>query len=249
MALFKVFYQLIRLLIYTHQFINKQNIGKMKMSNEEKVRSMKDHPSVQAGFTKIYADGNPPWEIGKPQQPFVDVADKVIGPVLDCGCGTGNTSLFFASRGLQVTGIDFVEDAIQQAQAKAKDRNLTVEFLVKDAYTLGEWNRSFSSVIDSGLFHVCDKDELLMQKYLKGLAHVLKSGGHLYLFCFSDKMAPLGVDGMTKRELYDTFANGWEIESLELVRGESNTEFSAEFPEWDSNNGEPKMWFAIIRRN
>lgn len=220
----------------------------MKISNEEKVRSMQDHPSVKVGFTRIYAEGNPPWEIGKPQQPFVDVSDKVTGPVLDCGCGTGSTSLFFAARGLQVTGIDFVEEAIQQAQTKAKELNLSVEFMVKDAMTLDEWDKSFASIIDSGLFHVCDKDETILQKYLKGLTHVLKPGGHLYLFCFSDKMAPLGVEGMTQQELYSTFANGWEIESLELVRGESNPAFVAEFPEWDSNNGEPKMWFAIIRR-
>jgi hypothetical protein len=121
-----------------------------------------------------------------------------------------------------------------------------VEFLVKDAMTLGEWDKCFASVIDSGLFHIYQGDEL--KHYVKGLAHVLKSGGHLYLFCFSDKMEPLGVGGMSKQGLYDTFADGWEIESLELVRGECNPAFMAEFPEWNPNIGEPKMWFAVIRR-
>jgi SAM-dependent methyltransferase len=220
----------------------------MKISNEQKMKTMQNHSSAQVGFTKNYADGNPPWEIGKPQPPFVEHADQVISPVLDCGCGTGNTSLFFAARGLKVTGIDFVEDAIKQAQAKADQENLSVEFLVKDAMTLGEWDKSFASIIDSGLFHIYGRDELRLPQYLKGLAHILKPGGRLFLFCFSDKMAPLGVGGMTERELYNTFAEGWEIESLELVRGEINPVFVAEFPEWDPNNGEPKMWFAIIRR-
>src|ERR1035437_9183076 len=107
----------------------------MKISNEQKMKTMQNHSSAQVGFTKNYANGNPPWEIGKPQPPFVEHADQVISPVLDCGCGTGNTSLFFAARGLKVTGIDFVEEAIKQAQVKAEQENLSVEFLVKDAMT------------------------------------------------------------------------------------------------------------------
>ena len=115
--------------------------------------AMQNHPSAHAGFTKIYG-GNPPWDIGKPQPPFVAVADRVISPVLDAGCGTGNTALFFAARGHRVTGIDFVEEAIRRARAKAAERGLPVEFLVKDAMTLGAWDERFASVIDSGLFHI-----------------------------------------------------------------------------------------------
>ena len=200
--------------------------------------------SAQEGFTKIYADGNPPWEIGKPQPPFIEAADKVTGPVLDSGCGTGNSSLFFAARGLKVTGIDFVEEAIRLARAKAAERSLSVEFLVKDAMTLGDWDERFASVIDSGLFHIYSGDE--RQRYVQGLAHVLKPGGRLFLFSFSDKLPP-EMGGVSKQELYDIFAKGWDIESLQLVQGELNPAFAEEFSDW-SPNGDPKMWFAIIRR-
>ncbi|MCI0462224.1 MAG: class I SAM-dependent methyltransferase [Gemmataceae bacterium] len=86
-------------------------------------------------FEALYA-GQPPWDIGKPQKPFIDVADRITGSILDAGCGTGDTALFFAGRGCQVTGIDFLEVPIQRAQRKAVERGLLVTFLVRDALTL-----------------------------------------------------------------------------------------------------------------
>lgn len=204
--------------------------------------AMQNHPSTYAGFTKIYTESNPPWDIGKPQPPFVAVADQVVSPVLDAGCGTGGTSLFFAAQGHRVTGIDFVELAIRRARAKAAERGLSVEFLIKDAMTLGDWDRRFASVIDSGLFHIYAGDE--RQRYVQGLAHVLKPGGRLFLFSFNDDPSWPG-GGVSRQELYDAFADGWDVESLELVRGEVNPAFAAEFPEEFANR---KMWFAIIRR-
>lgn len=198
--------------------------------------------SVQAGFTEMYA-GNPPWDIGRPQSPFIEVAEQVKGPVLDAGCGTGSGSLFFASLGLQVTGIDFVEEAIRRAKAKAEGRGLSVEFLVKDAMTLVEWDKRFESVIDSGLFHIYSGDD--RQRYVQGLAHVINPGGRLFLLSFSDEEGP--VEGVSERGLYDTFAKDWEIESLRMVRGELSAAFAAEFPE-KYPDGDPNMWFAIIRR-
>jgi SAM-dependent methyltransferase len=199
--------------------------------------------SALAGFTKIYAESNPPWDIGKPQPPFLAVADQVVSPVLDAGCGTGGTSLFFAARGAQVTGIDFVEAAIQRARSKAEANGLAVEFLVKDAMTLGDWDWRFSSVIDSGLFHIYAGDE--RRRYVQGMAHVLKPGGRLFLFSFNDDPSWPG-GGVSRQELYDAFADGWEIASLELTDGEVNPAFEAEFP---GQFADKKMWFAIINRS
>jgi cyclopropane fatty-acyl-phospholipid synthase-like methyltransferase len=203
---------------------------------------MQNHPSAHVGFTKIYA-GNPPWDIGKPQPPFVESAGRVTSPVLDAGCGTGNTALFFAARGHRVTGIDFVDEAIRRARVKASERGLAVEFLVKDAMTLGEWDQSFRSVIDSGLFHVYAGDE--QRRYVQGLRHVIQPGGRLFLFTFTEE-APEG--GVSREQLYEIFAEGWEVESVELARGEVNPAFLAEFPDAFPEDG-PKGWFAIIRRS
>src|SRR5437868_4861516 len=86
-------------------------------------------------FEAMYA-GQAPWDIGKPQKPFIDVAGQITGTILDAGCGTGDTSLFLAGRGCKVTGIDFLEVPIQRAQRKVAERGVQATFLVKAALTL-----------------------------------------------------------------------------------------------------------------
>src|SRR5947209_3165673 len=92
----------------------------------------------RATFESAYA-GQAPWDIGRPQQALLDVADRITGSVLDAGCGTGENALYFAGRGCRVTGIDFLEEPIQRARRKAAERALAATFLVKDAVTLKDW--------------------------------------------------------------------------------------------------------------
>ena len=196
----------------------------------------------RATFENAYA-AKAPWDIGKPQAPFVAVADRVVSPVLDAGCGTGETALFFAARGHRVTGFDFVDEAIRRARAKAAERGLAVEFLIKDATALGDWGEQFATVLDSGLFHVFSDDD--RRRYVQGLAQVLRPGGRLFLMCFSDEEP--GTEGprrVSRQELADAFADGWEVESVQPVRVEVNPEFTAV----TFSEGGPKAWFAVVRR-
>ncbi len=95
-------------------------------------------------FQTFYAGKRPPWDIDGPQKPFVAVADQIGGSILDAGCGTGENALWLASRGKTVTGIDFVEEAIQRAKQKAQERGLSATFLAKDVMTLKDWSERFS---------------------------------------------------------------------------------------------------------
>ena len=195
----------------------------------------------RAAFEETYA-GEVPWDIGRPQRPFVAVADRVTSPVLDAGCGTGDTSLFFAARGCRVSGIDFTKGAIRRARAKAVEQKLDAEFLVKNALTLADWDARFRTALDSGLFHVLSDED--RRRYVQGLAHVLQPAGQLFLMCFSDKEP--GTEGprrVSQKELRNAFDQGWDIESIDAVRFEVNPKFKEEFSE-----GGPKAWFAIVRR-
>jgi cyclopropane fatty-acyl-phospholipid synthase-like methyltransferase len=196
----------------------------------------------RVAFEDLYA-GPAPWDIGRPQGAFVAVADRVTSPVLDAGCGTGEHALFLAARGHRVVGIDFVEEAIRRARAKAAERGLAVEFLVKDATALAGWGERFATVIDCGLFHVFSDDD--RRRYVAGLARVLEPGGRLYLMCFSDEEP--GTEGprrVSRQELYDAFADGWEVESVQPARCEVHPEFT----EVTFSEGGPKVWLAVVRR-
>ena len=186
--------------------------------------------------------GEAPWDIGKPQKPFIDMVDRISGSVLDAGCGTGDTALFLAGRGCQVTGIDFIEEAINRAKRKTAEGGVQATFLVKDALTLKDWTERFDNVIDSGLFHVFSDED--RRRYVEGLATVLKPGGRLFLMCFSDEEpGEQGPRRVSKTELHAAFAEGWIIESIEATRAEVRPDFK----DLQFSEGGPKAWFVVVR--
>src|SRR6266566_3792935 len=81
------------------------------------------------GFDAAYT-GLPPWDIGRPQQAYVELVQtgKIHGSVLDVGCGTGEHALYLAQHGHEVWGIDSSPTAIQKAQQKAAARGIAVTF-------------------------------------------------------------------------------------------------------------------------
>jgi cyclopropane fatty-acyl-phospholipid synthase-like methyltransferase len=161
-------------------------------------------------FETAYA-GQAPWDIGRPQKAFLDVADRITGAVLDAACGTGENALHFAERGCRVTGIDFLEEPIRRARRKAAERGLTATFLVRDALALKGPPEEFDSVLDSGLFHVFSDED--RRRYVLGLASVLRPGGRLFLLCFSDEgPGTQGPRRVSREELHDAFAGGWVVE-------------------------------------
>ncbi len=201
---------------------------------------MSDNPTHDR-FQSAY-EGTPEWDLGRPQKPFMDAAEQIVGSVLDVGCGTGDNALFFAQRGHAVLGIDFVQFAIREATRKAENLGVEAEFLQMDALKLTNLGRKFDSVIDCGLFHVLsDADRRL---YVQGLAHVTVPGGRLFLMCFSDQQpGDFGPRRIARDEIRQAFADGWIVESISATHFEPNPKIKAEFAE-----GGPRAWFAVIRR-
>lgn len=191
-----------------------------------------------------YRGGRVPWDIGRPQPAIVRLAGtgELTGRVLDVGCGSGEHALLAATMGLQVTGVDVSQVAIERARAKARQRGLLAEFLVGDVLDLPAVERldaPFDTIIDVGCFHTfANVDRPL---YARSVASVTEPGGVLHLLCFSE-LTP-GTDGprrVTEPELRATFAGDWRVQRV-------TAESFAVSSDWAGV--EPSAWLArMIRR-
>jgi SAM-dependent methyltransferase len=164
-----------------------------------------------------YHDGPAPWDVGGPQPAVVRLAagGGFRGTVLDAGCGSGDNALHVAALGLPVVGVDVAATALALARAKAQDQGLDIEFVCADAFHLERLGREFATVLDSGLFHTCDRDE--RPAYVASLAEVTEPGGTLHLVCFSDAGPDTGPHPVSEDELRAAFhpGSGWTIAALE----------------------------------
>ena len=194
------------------------------------------------GWDTVYAPGAapPPWDIGRPQQAFLRLADRGLlsGRLLDAGCGTGEHALLAAARGAEAMGIDISPQAIARAREKAAARGLPARFEVADVLSLEQLGMTFDTVIDSGVFHVFDDQD--RARYVTSLGSVLRPDGCCYLMCFSDrKPGGYGPRRISQDELRAAFSDGWDVASIEADTFEVNPGMPAPTAQ---------AWLAAIRR-
>jgi cyclopropane fatty-acyl-phospholipid synthase-like methyltransferase len=177
-------------------------------------------------FNAMYDAGVPPWDIGRPQPAFLELAnhDAWVGRVLDAGCGTGEHALMAAAHGSQATGIDVVPYAITIAQRKARDRGLDARFLVWNALRLPELDEQFDTVLDSGLFHVFDDEDRV--RYVASLRLIIPPGGRYYMLCFSDRQpGSTGPRRVSQSEIRQAFAPpDWQIDAIDATTMDTNVD-------------------------
>ncbi len=170
-------------------------------------------------FDQAYR-GRPPWDIGRPQPAFVELANagQIHGAVLDVGCGTGEVVLEMAERGHEAWGIDLSPNAIDQAKAKARLRGLPARFLVGNALEIERLDRKFDTVLDCGLFHTFSDPE--RELYAQEVAGVMAPGGVLHILCLSDweDASWGGPRRVSQAELIDTFRVGWRVDDIKEAR-------------------------------
>jgi SAM-dependent methyltransferase len=167
-----------------------------------------------------YQDGPAPWDIEKPQPAIVQLAKAggFAGTVLDAGCGSGENTLYLASLGIPILGVDVAENALEMARRKAQERGIEAEFAVGDGLQLEGLGRSFRTVLDCGLFHTFDAEERL--RYVEGLTSVTEDGGRVHILCFSDEGADAGPHPVSRRELKAAFSSshGWATAAVQSER-------------------------------
>jgi SAM-dependent methyltransferase len=189
-------------------------------------------------FDALYAAGTPAWDIGRPQSAFRELADRgrLVGRVLDVGCGTGEHALMAAATGLDATGLDAAGTAIAIAKRKANERALTVHFMTWDALRLADLGQSFDTVLDCGLFHVLEDPD--RPKFVEGLRTCMPADARYYMLCFSDlEPGDWGPRRIREDEIWLTFVDGWLVEAIEPARIEITID-----------PGSARAWLSSIAR-
>ncbi|MCR6488747.1 class I SAM-dependent methyltransferase [Amycolatopsis sp. OK19-0408] len=179
-----------------------------------------------------YTTDTPPWDTGRPQPAIRELAEAGAfrGRVLEIGCGTGEITLMAAALGRPAVGIDPAQTAIETARGKARDRGLDARFQVGNAFELGKLGEQFDTVLDSGLFHVFSDPERV--RYADNLATVMPPGARLFVLCYSDRHpAGPGPRRVTQDEIRATFANGWQVDSIDAATLD-NRMYADGIPAW-----------------
>jgi SAM-dependent methyltransferase len=175
-------------------------------------------------FEATYRAGNAPWDIGRPQPALValEEAGRIVGSVLDLGCGTGENALYLAARGHLVWGVDASPTAVAAARRKAAERGLArTQFHVWDALQLGRMRKAFDVLVDCGLFHALADDQRRL--YAQSLGEVAPSGYELFLLCFSDAEPPgPGPRRVQEYEIRDAFRSIFAVMDVEPALFERN---------------------------
>lgn len=148
--------------------------------NAEKLfgRAVSEHPRGEAGYFEDLEAQR--YRSHRHLLPWI----KQMRPgasVLEIGCGVGMDSLQMARHGLQVTGIDLTDVAVQTAAQRFAALGLSAEFRSGDATALAFDDRSFDYVYSFGVLHHChDTEQSIREVY-----RVLKPGGTALIMLYN----------------------------------------------------------------
>lgn len=191
-------------------------------------------------FGVFYRFGFTPWDGHPLAASLLDLieGDTALKPgsALDVGCGTGDSSLYLAGHGWDVTGVDFVAIAVEKARAKAAAQKADVRFEHADATRLTAQGigNGFTLIIDNGCLHGMSADD--RDAYVREVKAVAAPDARLLIVAFVPG-ASFGVPGIDPAEVQRRFAIGWTLLS------------SGDEPALDHNGRNPARYYVFGRRS
>lgn len=102
------------------------------------------------------------------------------GRVLDVGCGLGDVAAWFAERGYQATGVDFVEAVRRASERHAAYLKRGLRFVALDITGDVFGNERFDIIIDRGCLHGIPK--ILVDRYVANISQVASPAARMLLF-------------------------------------------------------------------
>jgi ubiquinone/menaquinone biosynthesis C-methylase UbiE len=137
------------------------------------------------------------------------------GRILDLGTGPATQAIQLAKRGLEVTGSDVSEAAINRAKDVYghNNKDTKISFILDDILNSKMEDKMFDYVFDRGCFHVLPIEKRPV--YVSEINRILDDKGILFLKCFSTKEPRQeGPYKFSENEIRQLFGNGFVIISV-----------------------------------
>lgn len=160
--------------------------------------------------------------------------------ILDCGFGSGNTTVALAMLGFNVTAVDVESKYCSALKIRADAHDVKISIINDDYFWIENAGQKFDAIVFFESFHHCWEFERL----LKSLHRVVAPGGKIYFAAepIDDHFpVPWGVrlDG---ESLFVARRNGW----MELGFRSSYFQELLARTGWKGNPVQPNFWVATI---
>jgi SAM-dependent methyltransferase len=188
---------------------------------------MQLNPAEQDPFQRFqdkYQQGNTPWDTGiVPPEVVAYVEATAPGRAIDAGCGTGTSSVYLAQRGWTVTGVEWIQQAIERARARAEQAGLQpqqVHFMQADltaADTLLD-HPPVDLWLDIGCLHSFFEIEQ-RQAYLRHVQRLLAPGGLALVYAWGPHQHESGRQrGLDPDDMRMLFGSDFALEQVSTGR-------------------------------
>jgi 2-polyprenyl-3-methyl-5-hydroxy-6-metoxy-1,4-benzoquinol methylase len=162
-----------------------------------------------------------PWNLETPPDLLKKIVDASLdksSKIIELGCGAGNYVIYFANKGINVTGVDISSKAIDIAKSSAKEKGVSCNFFVCDVLNaMTELTDNYNFVYDWELLHHIFPED--RAKYINNVYRLLKPEGMYLSVFFSEVSSQFGGKGKYRKTPLNTvlyFSS--ESEILELVK-------------------------------
>ncbi|MEV4799418.1 class I SAM-dependent methyltransferase [Nonomuraea sp. NPDC049421] len=199
-----------------------------------------EEETIHRTLERYYRNGKAPWDTGVTPPELTDLIEGPRslppGRVLELGCGTGTNAVYLARHGWQVTGVDLVAGAVEQAKQKAAQAQVAVKLLHGCVTRLDDLDAAGPFELFFDLSCYCGVALHRRDAYAAGLTRRAAPGARLLMFGYGPE--PAGgpatkiaswAAGVTADELRARF-DGWEL--LDVTPG---------------TNPFPTFWFTLRR--
>jgi SAM-dependent methyltransferase len=162
-------------------------------------------------WNSFYSDRDKavPFFANSPDENLVSYFEKELfiqGKVLELGCGPGRNAIYFAEKGCIVDAVDLSQESLKWATERAKEKNVSVNFINENIFELDIEEGTYDIVYDSGCFHHIAPHRRM--SYLNLVKKALKPNGFFAITCF--------VQG---GELGGAEISDWEVYRLRSLKG------------------------------